>query len=185
MAELGRVAWPPGPVATARLLLRPAEARDRAAFVELYASPEVGSYTGGSRSREAVERALPAAPQGRPGHFVIDLDGAMVGIVQLERRDVDYEVRQAAGHVDLGYLLLPAAWGRGYATEACEAALSWFAGALPGEAVVLITQTANVPSMRLAARLGFVEVERFEAYDAEQWFGRWTPPPAGARNHRS
>ena len=176
MAELGRVTWPPGPIATARLLLRPPEPRDRAAFVQLYTSPDVGTYTGGPRSREAVERALPEAPRARPGHFVIDLDGAMVGIVQLERRDVDYEVRQAAGRVDLGYLLLPEAWRRGYATEACEAALSWFAGALPGEAVVLITQTANAPSMRLAARLGFVEVERFEAYDAEQWFGTWTPP---------
>jgi len=109
---------------------------------------------------------------------VIDLDGAMIGIVQLERRDVDHEVRQAAGHVDLGYLLLPEAWGRGYATEACEAALGWFAGAVPGEPVVLLTQTANTPSMRLAARLGFVEVERFEAYGAEQWFGTWTPDAA-------
>lgn len=125
-----------------------------------------------------VERTLPAAPRGRPGHFVIDLDGAMVGIVQLERRDVDYEVRQAAGHVDLGYVVLPEAWGRGYATEACDVAPRWCTGALPGEPVVLVTQTANVPSMRLAARLGFVEVERFEAYDAEQWFGRWTPPAA-------
>lgn len=107
---------------------------------------------------------------------MIDLDGAMIGAVQLERRDLDYEVRQAAGSVDLGNLLLPEAWGRGYATEACAAALVWFADALPGEAVVLTTQTANEPSMRLAARLGFVEVERFEAYDAEQWFGSWTPP---------
>lgn len=106
---------------------------------------------------------------------MIDLDGAMVGIVQLERRDVDDEVRQAAGQVDLGYLLLPEVWGRGYATEACRAALGWFAGALPGEPVVLTTQTANEASMRLAARLGFVEVDRFTAYEAEQWFGRWTP----------
>jgi len=28
--------------------------------------------------------------------------------------------------------------------------------------------------MRLAARLGFIEVERFENYGAEQWFGVWT-----------
>ena len=181
MAELGRVTWPPGPIATDRLLLRPPAARDRAAFVDLYTSPDVGTFTRGARSREAVERALPAVPRGRPGHFVIDLDGAMVGTVQLERRDVDYEVRLAAGHVDLGYLLLPEAWGRGYATEACDAALVWFAGALPGEAVVLTTQTANEPSMRLAARLGFVEVERFEAYDAEQWFGKVDP----TRNDRT
>jgi RimJ/RimL family protein N-acetyltransferase len=39
--------------------------------------------------------------------------------------------------------------------------------------VVLFTQTASVRSMRLAAKLGFTEVERFEAYGAEQWFGVW------------
>jgi len=27
---------------------------------------------------------------------------------------------------------------------------------------------------QLAERLGFTEIERFEAYGAEQWFGRWT-----------
>lgn len=28
--------------------------------------------------------------------------------------------------------------------------------------------------MRLAAKLGFTEVERYEAYGAEQWFGMWS-----------
>jgi RimJ/RimL family protein N-acetyltransferase len=64
--------------------------------------------------------------------------------------------------------------GCGYAAEACAAALDWFAGALPGEPVVLCTQTANDRSMRLAAKLGFTEVERFEEYGAEQWFGLWS-----------
>jgi len=41
--------------------------------------------------------------------------------------------------------------------------------------VVLTTQTANVSSMRLAAKLGFTEVERFEAWGAEQWLGMWSP----------
>jgi RimJ/RimL family protein N-acetyltransferase len=67
-------------------------------------------------------------------------------------------------------------WGRGYATKACTAALGWFADALPGEPVVLYTQTANVRSMRLAAKLGFTERERFEAYGADQWSG--VRPPA-------
>ena len=60
------------------------------------------------------------------------------------------------------------------AAEACAAALGWFADALPGEPVVLCTQTANDRSMRLAAKLGFTEVERFEAYGAEQWLGVWS-----------
>jgi RimJ/RimL family protein N-acetyltransferase len=68
-------------------------------------------------------------------------------------------------------MFLPEAWGRGYAAEACAATLDWFADTRPGEPVVLCTQTANDRSMRLAAKLGFTEVELFEEYGAEQWFG--------------
>lgn len=44
---------------------------------------------------------------------------------------------------------------------------------------MLTTQSANTGSMRLAAKLGFTEVERFEAWGAEQWLGL-RPPAAGA-----
>ncbi|MGD0702692.1 MAG: GNAT family N-acetyltransferase [Trebonia sp.] len=91
------------------------------------------------------------------------------------RRATGLSVPAAAGKAELGYLFLPRAWGCGYAAEACAAALGWLAGELPGEPVVLFTQTANARSMRLAAKLGFTEVERFEAYGAEQWFGAWSP----------
>lgn len=81
---------------------------------------------------------------------------------------------------ELGYVLLPQAWGHGYAAEACAAALAWFADVLPGEPVVLCTQTANTRSTSLAAKLGFIEVERFEEYGAEQWFGvRPSAAPSG------
>lgn len=30
-------------------------------------------------------------------------------------------------------------------------------------------------ALRLAVKLGFSEVERFEEYGAEQWFGVWSP----------
>ncbi len=46
--------------------------------------------------------------------------------------------------------------------------------------MVLTTQTANSGSMRLAAKLGFTEVERFEAWGAEQWLGMRSPvTPSG------
>jgi RimJ/RimL family protein N-acetyltransferase len=178
MTALGPVAWPPSPIRTERLVLREPEARDRAAAIELLASPEVGTYLGGSRPRDELERELPGTPSGRPGLFIVDLGGAMIGKITLTK--ATGHIRQAAGEAELGYLFLPEAWGHGYATEACAAALDWFARALPGEAVVLATQTANVRSMRLAERLGFTEVERFEAYGAEQWFGRWSDNRRGA-----
>ncbi|MFB9627436.1 GNAT family N-acetyltransferase [Nonomuraea helvata] len=110
-----------------------------------------------------------------PGSFVVELDGAMSGQILL-RRAAEHRRPAAVGKVDLGYLFLPKVWGHGYAAEACAAALDWFDGVLPGEPVVLTTQSANVGSMRLAAKLGFAEVERFQAWDAEQWLG--LRPPA-------
>ncbi|MEV1053809.1 GNAT family N-acetyltransferase [Streptomyces sp. NPDC049887] len=173
MTELGPVAWPPAPIKTERLVLRQPEARDRAAFIELLASPEVHAYLGGPRSRDELERELPGVPE-QPGGFVVDLDGSMIGQILL-RRATEHLRPAAVGKVDLGYLFLPRAWGFGYAAEACAAALDWLGGVLPGEPVVLATQTANVSSMRLAAKLGFAEVERFQAWDAEQWLGLRSP----------
>ncbi|MFC7219279.1 GNAT family N-acetyltransferase [Streptomyces polyrhachis] len=178
-AELGSVAWPPAPIRTERLVLRGSEARDRAAFVELHASPEVHAYLGGPRPRDELEREMPEAPGQWPGSFVVDLDGAMIGQILL-RRATEHLRPAAAGKVDLGYLFLPQAWGHGYAAEACAAALGWLDGVLPGEPVVLATQTANAGSMRLAAKLGFTEVERYEAWDAKQWLGmRSAVAPSG------
>nr|WSX79440.1 GNAT family N-acetyltransferase [Streptomyces sp. NBC_00899] len=181
MTEPGpSAAWPPAPIRTARLVLRESEARDRAACIELSASQEVGTYVGGARPRDELERTVPEVPGRRPGFFVAELDGAMIGFIQLlDRRDAERpgHVRTEGGEAELGYMFLPHAWGYGYAAEACAAALDWFAGAFPGEPVVLTTQAANGRSMRLAAKLGFTEVERFEEYGAEQWFGVWSPVP--------
>ncbi|ELP63233.1 acetyltransferase, GNAT family [Streptomyces turgidiscabies Car8] len=179
MTELGPVVWPPAPIRTERLVLRESEARDRATFVELLASPEVHTYLGGPRPRAELERELPEVPERWPGSFVVELDGAMIGQILL-RRATEHRRPAATGKADLGYLFLPETWGSGYAAEACAAALDWFDGALPGEPVVLTTQSANAGSMRLAAKLGFSEVERFQAWDAEQWLGLRSPvaPPA-------
>ncbi|MFI8432849.1 GNAT family N-acetyltransferase [Streptomyces sp. NPDC079020] len=184
MTGLGPDAWPPAPIRTERLVLRESEARDRAAFIELFASPEVGTHIGGHRPRGELERAVPEVPGRRPGLFVIELDGAMIGMTTLDRRGTERpgHVRPGAREAELGYMFLPRAWGRGYAAEACAAALEWFAAALPGEPVVLCTRTANTRAMRLAAKLGFAEVERFEEYGAEQWFGVRSPVTPSGRS---
>ncbi|MDT7786606.1 MAG: hypothetical protein QOF58_5025 [Pseudonocardiales bacterium] len=166
-------AWPPAPIHTERLVLRESEARDRAQYIELFASPEVGTYIGGAKPRDELERKVPEVPGRRFGSFVVDLDGTMIGMITFDRRAAERpgRVLPDGGEVELGYLFLPNAWGRGYAAEACAAALGWFAAAHPGEPVVLCTQTANDASVRLAHKLGFTEHSKFEEFGAEQWFG--------------
>ncbi len=104
----------------------------------------------------------------------MELDGSAIGTVTLDGRDAESPGYPDAGEVELGYLFLPQAWGRGYAAEACAAALAWFASVHPGESVALCTQTANDSSMRLATKLGFTEVSRYHAYGAEQCLATWS-----------
>ncbi|MFE9304976.1 GNAT family N-acetyltransferase [Streptomyces sp. NPDC006856] len=183
MTQPASFSWPPAPVRTARLVLRESEARDRAAFVELFASPEVRAHLGGPHSRDELERAVPQVPGRRPGLFVVELEGAMIGTVTLQERTPERPGRLGpdGGCTELGYMFLPEAWGSGYATEACTAALDWFSTVLPGEPVALCTRIDNAPSLRLALKLGFTEVSRFEEFGAEQWFGARRPVSAHRR----
>jgi RimJ/RimL family protein N-acetyltransferase len=177
VGDLAGIAWPPPPIRTTRLTLRELERHDRDAVIEILTSPEVRAYLGGPRQRDEVERTLPAVLTGRAGLFVIDLEGAMIGIVTVDRRDASRRghVRAGGGEAELSYVFLPQSWGCGYASEACAAVIEWFAKEVPGEPLVLCTQVANDPSIRLAAKLGFNEVERFEEHGAQQWFGIWEP----------
>jgi len=57
--------------------------------------------------------------------------------------------------VDLGYALLPAFWGRGYAAEAAAAVLADARARLGLSRIVAITDPANQGSIRVLEKLGF------------------------------
>ena len=164
--------WPPAPIRTARLVLRAPEARDREEFLDLGSSDEVNHHLGGGRTGPSWTAAMPDVPADRPGQFVMEHEGRFVGWVGLGRRDPARPGGVVTGGVDLelSYVLPVHAWGHGYATEAATAVLAW-ADAHLGEPVLVCTQVSNLASLRLAARLGFTEVARFEEFEAEQWFG--------------
>lgn len=164
--------WPPDPIHTARLVLRPPRAGDRQDFLDLGSDDEVNRHLGGGRDRAVLDAELPEVPADRPGQFVVEHDGQLVGWMGLSRR----EPARPGGttlpgpFLELSYVTPVAAWGRGYAVEAGVAVLAWAAERFD-EPVVVCTQVTNVRSLELAARLGFTELERFEEFGAEQWFG--------------
>ncbi|TYB52797.1 GNAT family N-acetyltransferase [Nonomuraea sp. PA05] len=160
-----------------RLLLRTAlRDTDREGFVELSTDPEVQAYIGGPSPRSEAEQrfdvALAADQAPRRGNFVIaDLaTDRFLGTLMLAGRAADRpgHVAEDGEELELGYVLRRGAWGAGYACEAAAAVLRVAAGELPDQPVVLVTQSANERSMRLAARLGFRPVRTFEEYGAEQ-----------------
>jgi RimJ/RimL family protein N-acetyltransferase len=60
---------------------------------------------------------------------------------------------------DFAYVLASAFWGRGIATEACAAAIDFLEAELTVRSLYATVSAENHRSMRLLARLGFVEVD--------------------------
>ena len=94
----------------------------------------------------------------------------MLGTVQLDRRgrDLPGHLTDGGEELELTYVFRHRAWGRGYAQEAAHCLLRAAAAELPDQPVLIVTQTANRPSLRLAAQLGFTPVATFRLHDAEQ-----------------
>lgn len=65
------------------------------------------------------------------------------------------------GEPELAYELLRSEWGRGFATEAARAVLSW-AASLGYTRVWASIRDWNAASRRVASKLGFVETSRVE-----------------------
>ena len=160
--------WLQKPLLSPRLVLRPGRdaAADRAAAVELLTDPQVRQFIGGPLSAEDAREAVSGPTGQRWGTFVLALrpggdgdEGAVVGVCSLSRE---------RGQLEIGYMLLPRYWGKGLASEAVATVLAWVAEHLDDEHVIAVTQAANAASLRLLARLGFAERERFVEFDADQ-----------------
>jgi RimJ/RimL family protein N-acetyltransferase len=68
-----------------------------------------------------------------------------------------------SGGLELGYRLLPAYWGRGYASEGARALVELAFTELRAERVVATTMTVNMASRRVLEKAGLVLVRTFFA----------------------
>jgi RimJ/RimL family protein N-acetyltransferase len=76
------------------------------------------------------------------------------------------------GVIKIGYTMDPAYQGRGYATEAVSALVDVAFEALGAEVVRAYASAENVPSIRVAEKVGMRLAERFERTDGiETWQG--------------
>ncbi|MDQ2709242.1 MAG: GNAT family N-acetyltransferase [Actinomycetota bacterium] len=162
-----------------RLLLRKAHDTDREGLIELFTDHEVRTYLGGPRPRSDVKQYLDtlgaANTTSKPGSYVIadNTTNRLIGTLMLDRRSADRpgHITEEGEELELSYVLRRSAWGVGLAFEAATVALRAAAAELPDQPVLVVTQTANQRSLKLAIRLGFHHVNTFEEFGAEQALG--------------
>ncbi|MFJ8948353.1 GNAT family N-acetyltransferase [Streptomyces sp. NPDC102395] len=163
-------------ITTDRLRLRKAHDADIDGLIEFQTDPQVRAHLGGPRPRSVVEQYFDAngttAIAGKPGTYVIahKKTDRFIGTLVLDCRSADLpgHVTKEGGELELTYLLRRGSWGAGLAFEAATAVLQAAAAELPDQPVLVVTQTANERSLKLATRLGFQHMGTFEAHGAEQ-----------------
>jgi RimJ/RimL family protein N-acetyltransferase len=86
----------------------------------------------------------------REAFAVVDDDGRFLGMAMAV--DIDREARE----VELGYIVAPAARGRGVATAALDELTRWAFAELDALRITLIVDVENRASARVAERCGYV-----------------------------
>ena len=152
-------------VETERLRMRAHRVDDFSALKAMWSEEAVTHYIGGRPMRpdECWTRLLRyrglwpllgygywAVEEKATGRFAGD-----IGFADFHRA-IEPSIR---GVPEVGWVLGPDFHGRGYASEAVAAALTWLDNAKHGRSVCIV-DPANAPSLRLAAKNGFREYAR-------------------------
>lgn len=138
-------------IATERLVLRAPALADFPAYAEIVCGPR-GRHIGGPLSRDDAwsDFAGMCANWMLHGHGVWTVenrDGGLLGFVLLGLEPGDLDV-------ELGFLFLEAAEGRGFAFEAASAVRDWAFETLERDTLESYVDAANARSLALAERLG-------------------------------
>ena len=149
----------PPPLETPRLLLRGWRGRDLAAHAEMSADPEVMRYLGSGKTVSQAEALAEVAAH--LGHWALRGYGQWA----LERKEDGASIGRAGlwnppgwPGVEVGWKLARDAWGKGYATEAGQAAIEWTWRTLDAPELISIIHQENTRSINVAERLGMSQL---------------------------
>ena len=140
-------------IRTERLLLRRARPADVEAFHAIFSDPRAMRYWSTpphatlDETRDWVTNMV-EAPADASDDYVIELDGCVIGKAGCWRLP------------EIGFILHPDRWGRGYAREAMEAVIARLFETRDLGRLVADVDPRNRASLGLLARLGFTETHR-------------------------
>ena len=151
---------------TQRLILRPMQADDFSALLEIFTDPKVmacfgvGPFTP-DQMQGWLQRNLNHQDEFGYGLFSVirKADGKLIGDCGLEEMELD------GRHIaELGYDFRSDTWHQGYATEAACAVRDYAFRELGLPALVSLIRVGNAASQRVAERVGMHNAAEFERY---------------------
>lgn len=154
----------PGPVYRRgeTVTLHPIEPADAPFLADVYNDPEVRRGTGRSRpmsvaaEREWIETIDERNSEGV--NLLVCGDGDPVGTVSVS------EIVQSWGTGEVGYLIDPAVWGRGYATDAVREVVDLAFDELRLARLTARVYETNPASARVLEKVGFTEEGRLRRH---------------------
>lgn len=150
---------------TERLLLREITLNDKEALFQLHTDPAVQKYTGEPlvESIEEMERAI----QTRISDYVKYGYGRWATFLKEEMQFIGWAglaYLPEFDEIDLGYRFSPQYWGKGYATEASRAILTYGFDALKLERIIAIAMKGNGASIRVMEKVGMA-FDKYAPYE--------------------
>lgn len=142
-------------IETERLLLRRGTMDDLAAFHSILSNPQATEFWSTpphsyiEQSREWLQSMIDILPA-EGEDFVVEHQGSVIGKAGFFR------------FPEIGFILHPLAWGLGFAEEAVRPLLKRAFHVHRLEAVEADVDPKNAASLRLLAKLGFIEIGRRE-----------------------
>ena len=140
---------------TKRLILRPLEIADAVALSKLWVDPEVTRYMGGPRDyKEIYAEFVKDAEDKSPPKFDLwpvmeKTTGKITGHCGL----IDKEV-EGKQEIELVYVFIKTAWGKGYATEIASAIAEYSLRELGLKRIISLIDSHNVASENVARKIG-------------------------------
>ena len=156
---------------TDRLVLRTIAEGDYSVWIKYMNVPEVREYLGGVEEPHEIEAAFARmeasqATQGFSFWFAaLKSCGTLIGSCGLKRLDAETAPESIKGEIEIGWILRPDYWGKGYASEAASASLDYAFHYLDAPRVIALTSESNIASWKMMEKIGMRRRPEYEFYD--------------------
>lgn len=191
VSQVSKPSVPPMPpdelvLETDRLVLRPLTLDDLGLAIALFNNPDVVKYVCDVMSPEDIRDHLPVqvkrAAGGRIGNWTatrkdtgMKIGSCVLLPLPIDTDDTDWslmvEDRYPDAEIEVGYMLVPEAWGKGFATEICTRLLRFGFENTPLDEIKATADPENAVSQRVLTKCGLMDQGMRRAYATDECKG--------------